>query len=170
MPHVPLLVESSLQAKTAGLGSKGVLVEQDGKVRVASLRNELVGDVSNAVTSFLIDDCAKSSAGGGYDLCGIPARWAWIPLQNGETKLMMHKVTVRIVNVDESSRFGLSKTDHGQVYRPRLRGRATSSTWVCTNGRVGSRKGLLWACEERAECVPTWEVLTCGCKNGVAVV
>ena len=22
----------------------------------------------------------KSSASGGYDLCGIPARWAWIPI------------------------------------------------------------------------------------------
>ena len=44
MPHVSLLVEASSKAKTAGLGSKVSLVEQDGKVRVASVRNELVGD------------------------------------------------------------------------------------------------------------------------------
>ena len=54
---------------------------------------------------------------------------------------MMHEVTVRIVNVAKSSRFGLSKTDHGQDYRPRLRERATSSTWVCTESRVGFRLG-----------------------------
>ena len=31
----------------------------------------------------------------------------------------MHEVTVRIVNVAKSSKFGLSKIDHGQDYRPR---------------------------------------------------
>ena len=51
------------------------------------------------------------------------------------------KVTVRFVNVAKSSRFGLSKTDNGQDNRPRLRERATSSTWFCTNGKVGSRLG-----------------------------
>ena len=45
IPHVPLLVESSLKAKTAGSGSKGVLVEQDGEVRVGTVPNELIGDV-----------------------------------------------------------------------------------------------------------------------------
>ena len=54
---------------------------------------------------------------------------------------MMHEVTVRIVCVARSSRFGLSKTDHRQDCRPRLRERTTSSTGVCTNGRVGSRLG-----------------------------
>ena len=54
---------------------------------------------------------------------------------------MMHEVTVRVVNVAKSSRFGLSKTEHGQDYRPRLRERATSSTWVCVDGMVGSRQG-----------------------------
>ena len=54
----------------------------------------------------------ESSASGGNDLCGLPARWAWIPLQNGEAILMMHEVTVRIVKVTKSGRFGLSKTDH----------------------------------------------------------
>ena len=51
------------------------------------------------------------------DIGRVSASCAWIPLQNGEAKLMVHKVTVRIVNVAESSRFGLSKTAHGQVYR-----------------------------------------------------
>ena len=32
---------------------KGVFVEQDGEVRVASVRNERVGDVRNVVTGFL---------------------------------------------------------------------------------------------------------------------
>ena len=53
---------------------------------------------------------------------------------------MMHEVTVRIANVANSSRSGLSKTDHRQDCRPRLRERAPSSAWICTNGRVCSRK------------------------------
>ena len=78
---------------------EGVLVEQDGEVRVASVRNELVGDVRNVITGFLQNDCVESSARGCNDLCGIPVRWSWIPLQNGEAILMMHEVTFRIVNV-----------------------------------------------------------------------
>ena len=54
---------------------------------------------------------------------------------------MMHEVTVRVVNVAKSSKFGLSKTEHGQDYRPRLQERATSSTWVCIDGMVGSPQG-----------------------------
>ena len=53
--------------------------------------------------------------------------------------LVMHKVTVRIVNVARSSRFGLSQIDYGQDFKPRLWERAASSTWVCTGGWVGSR-------------------------------
>ena len=83
---------------------------------------------------------------------------------------MMHEVTVRIVNVAESSKFGVSKTDHGQDYRPTLgkeprpaRGSAPMAEWVL----AGAVPALLqWASEERAECVPTWVVLTCGCKEG----
>ena len=54
----------------------------------------------------------------------------------------MQEVTVRIVNVAKSSRFGLSKIDHGQDNRSGLRKRSTSRTRVCTNGIVGSRKGV----------------------------
>ena len=56
------------------------------------------------VTGFLQDDC----------VCGIPARWSWIPLRNGETLLMMHEVMTK------SSRFGLPNTDHKQDHRPWL--------------------------------------------------
>ena len=69
---------------------------------------------------------------------------------------MVHEVTVRIVNVAKSSRFGLSKIDHGQDYRLRLRERATSNTWVCTDGWVPARAVLaflLWVADERAVCV-----------------
>ena len=51
--HVSLLVEASLKAKNRRIGLKDVLVEQDGEVRVASMRNELLGDVRNVVTGFL---------------------------------------------------------------------------------------------------------------------
>ena len=141
----------------------GVLVEQDGEVRVASVRNEPVGDVRYVVTGFLQDDCVESSASGGNDLGGIPARWSWIPLQNGEATLMMHEVTVRVVKVAESSRFGQSESYHGQDEW------STTSAWICTGGRVGSRQGgtctPLWAAVERVGCGPTWVVLTCGCGD-----
>ena len=42
IPQVPLLVESALNVRTIGSGSKGVLVEQDSEVRVASVRPELI--------------------------------------------------------------------------------------------------------------------------------
>ena len=107
MPHVSSLVEASINGDDRRVRLDGVLVEQDGgEVRVASVRNELVGDVRQVVTGFLQDDCVESSASGGNDLCGIPARRSWIPLQNGEAILMMHEVTFRIVNVTKSSRFG----------------------------------------------------------------
>ena len=38
--QVPLLVESTLNVRTTGSGLKGVLVEQDSEVRVASERHE----------------------------------------------------------------------------------------------------------------------------------
>ena len=53
MHHVSLLVEASLKVKTAGLGSKVSLLSEDGEVRVAGVRNELVGDVRNVATGFL---------------------------------------------------------------------------------------------------------------------
>ena len=99
MPHVSLLVEALLKAKTAGLGSKVSLQSRMARSVFAGERNDLVGDVRNMVTGFLQDDCMKSSASGGHDLCRIPARWSWIPLQNGEVISMMRELTVRIVNV-----------------------------------------------------------------------
>ena len=51
----------------------------------------------------------------------VPARWSWIPLQNTESKLVMHEIAVGIVKVAESSRFGQSESYHGQDNRTRLR-------------------------------------------------
>ena len=52
---------------------------------------------------------------------------------------MMLEIAVCIVKVAESSRFGLAGSYHGQDNRPRLREWTTTRTWVCTDGRVGSR-------------------------------
>ena len=43
MPHVSLLVEASSEGEDRRVSLEGVLVEQDCKVRVANVRNELVG-------------------------------------------------------------------------------------------------------------------------------
>ena len=72
--HVPLLVESSLKAKTHRVGLEGVLVEQDSEVRVASVRKELLRDVRNVITGFLKYDRMKPSAGRRNDIGGVPAR------------------------------------------------------------------------------------------------
>ena len=42
-----------IKGEARRVGLEGVLVEQDGEVRVASVRNELVGDVRYVVTGFL---------------------------------------------------------------------------------------------------------------------
>ena len=53
---------------------------------------------------------------------------------------MMHKITVRAVNVTESNRFGQAESYHGQDYRPRLRKRVHDQH-VGLDSRVSSRKG-----------------------------
>ena len=53
MPHVPLLVETSLKGNNHRVGLEGVLVEEDGEVRVASVCNELIRDVRDMITGFL---------------------------------------------------------------------------------------------------------------------
>ena len=128
MPHVPLLVERL----------KGVLVEQDGEVRVASVRNELNSDVRDIIACFLKANRMKPSASRCNDVGGVSARWAWVPLKNWETVLMMHEITVRSINVSEPVRFGMDKSDHGVYQSARLWKRYTSRTWVCTDCMVGS--------------------------------
>ena len=61
---------------------KGVLVEQDGEVRVASMRNELIGDVRNMITGFLKNNRMKPSTSRRDDIGGVLARRAWVPLKN----------------------------------------------------------------------------------------
>ena len=39
----------------------------------------------------------KPSASRCDDIGGVPARWAWVPLKNRETILVMHEVTVRSI-------------------------------------------------------------------------
>ena len=112
------------------IGRRGVLVEQDGEVRVASVRNELAGDVGNVIPGFL-------SASRGYDLSGIPACWTRDEIDGalaglGSPNLTMGRTT--------SGGLGRPNRTIGDC-RSGLRERTTSSTWVCTDGRVGSRQG-----------------------------
>ena len=81
MPHVPLLVESSLKTKTR-VGLEGVLVEQDGEVCVANVRNELIGDVRDMIACFLKDNRMELSTGSRDNVGGVSARWAWVPFTN----------------------------------------------------------------------------------------
>ena len=50
--YVPLACGVFLEGENHRVGLEGVLVEQDGEVRVASVRNELIGDVRDMITGF----------------------------------------------------------------------------------------------------------------------
>ena len=138
LPEVPLLVESSLKARTIGSGSN---VEQDGEVRVATIRNGLIGDVGDTTAGFLKNNRMEPSTSRRDNFGGVPARQAWIPLKNRETVLMMHEVAISCVNASKPVRFGVPEFDHGKNQDPRFGKRTTSRTRVCTDGIVGSRKG-----------------------------
>ena len=105
IPQVPLLTESSLKANRVGL--EGVLVEQDGEVHVASVRNELIGDVRDMVAGFLKDNCMEPTTNGRDDVGKISAHRAWILLKKGKAKLMMHEIAVSCGDGAESVGLGL---------------------------------------------------------------
>ena len=73
-------------------------VEQDGKVRVASMRNELNGNVKNMISGFLKSNRMEPSTGRRNDIGGVPARRTLIPLQDTEAVLTMHEVAVGCIN------------------------------------------------------------------------
>ena len=52
-----------LESKHHRVRLKGVLVEQDSEVRVASVGNELIGDVRNMITGFLKNNRMELSTG-----------------------------------------------------------------------------------------------------------
>ena len=118
---------------------KGVLVEQESKVRVARMRNELIGDVRNMITGFLKNNRMEPSTRRRNDIGRVPARRAWIPLKSRETVLMMHEVAVRCVNASKPIRFGLTKFDQRKNQGPWFRKRTTSRTRICTDRIMGSR-------------------------------
>ena len=112
-------------------------------VRVASMRNELIGDVSNMITGFLKNNRMEPSTNHRNDIGGVPARRAWIPLKNRETVLMMHEVAVSCVNASKPVRFGLPKFDHRKNQGPWFRKKTTSRTRVCTSGLWVSARAVL---------------------------
>ena len=59
---------------------KGVLVEQNGKVRVVGVRKKIGRNVRDMVTGFLEDDCMEFTTGSGDNIGRISARRALIPL------------------------------------------------------------------------------------------
>ena len=100
-----------LEGEDLRVGLEGVLVEQDGEVRVASVRNELTGNVGDVFTGFLKNNRMKPSTDRRN---GVPARRPWIPLKDRETVLMMHEIAVGCVNVTKPLSFGLPKFDYGE--------------------------------------------------------
>ena len=63
IPHVPLLCGVNLVCEDYKVRLKGVFIEQDSKVRVASAHTELFRDVRNVITGFLKNNCMKLTTG-----------------------------------------------------------------------------------------------------------
>ena len=61
------------------------------------------------ITGFLKNNRMEPSRGRRNDIGGVLARWAWVPLKNRETVLMMHEIAVGCINVTKPVRFGLPK-------------------------------------------------------------
>ena len=122
-------------------GLEGVLVDQDGEVRVARVCKELIRDVRNMITGFLKNNRMEPSTCRRNNIGGVPARRSWIPLKERKSILMMHKIAVGCINVTLPIRFGLTKFDHRKNQLSWFGKRTSSRTRVCTNGIVGSRKG-----------------------------
>ena len=57
---------------------------------------ELVRDMWSVITGFLEDHCMEAAAGYSKNLCGLLARWAWVPLEHGEAVLVVHEVADRV--------------------------------------------------------------------------
>ena len=60
------------------------------------------------------------STGSGDNVGRISARWAWIPLKEGKTKLMMHEIAVNCVKTTVPFWFGLTKVDQRKNEGSRL--------------------------------------------------
>ena len=84
MPHVLWLVELSPEGKDRRVRLKGVLVQQDGKVRVTSVRNKLTGDVLDMITGFLKNNRMEPSTCRRNYIGEVLARRAWVPLRDRE--------------------------------------------------------------------------------------
>ena len=104
MLHVPLLVESALNVRTLGSGSKVSLLSRIARVRVVGVRPELIGDVRNMITGFLKNNRMKLTTGSGDNVGRISARRARIPLKKGQAELMVHEIAVNCGNGAKSCR------------------------------------------------------------------
>ena len=101
------------------------------------------------ITGFLKNKSMKLTTSSGDNVSRISARRAWIPLKEGKTKLMMHKITVGCINTTVPIRFGLTKVDQrkneGTRFRKRpvpARGSVSTGLWVppvAAHDAVGTR-------------------------------
>ena len=102
IPQVPLLVESALNVRTIGSGSKVSLLSKIARSVFVGVRPELIGDVRNMITGFLKNNRMKLSTGSGDNVGRISARRAWIPLKKGKAELMMHEMTVGCIKCNRA--------------------------------------------------------------------
>ena len=130
----------SLECENYRVRLKGVLVERDSEVRVASVRHELIGDERNMITGFLKNNRMEFSTGSGDNVGRISARRAWIPLKKGKREVMMHEITVSCINTTVPFRFVLTLMDQRKNEGTRLGKKTSACTVICINRIVGSRQ------------------------------
>ena len=80
MPQVFFARRVDLKRGNKRVWLKSVLVEQNGKIRVVSVRKKIGRYVRNMVTGFLKDNCMEFTTGSRDNIGRISARRAWIPL------------------------------------------------------------------------------------------
>ena len=131
-----------LECENKRVRLKGILVEQDSDVHVASVLHELIGDVRNMITGFLWNSRMKLTTSNGDNVGRISARRARIPLKKGKAELMVQEIAVNCVldcpnlTMRRTNARGLGK---GPVP---IRGSAPTRLWVPTRAVLA---GDCWA-------------------------
>ena len=138
--QVPLLVESALNVRTVGSGSKVSLLSKIARSVLPVYAINLSEMVGNMITGFLKKNCMILTTSSGDNVGRISARPAWIPLKKRKTNLMMHEITVGCINTTVPFRFGLTKVDQRKNDGSRFRKRASPCTRICIDKIVGYRQ------------------------------
>ena len=169
IPHVPLLVESTLYVRPLRSGSKVSSLSKIARSVLPVQHKELFRDVRNVITGFLKNNCMKLTTGSRDNVSRISARRVWIPLEERKTILMMHEITFGCINVtnrahqvwiDQNLIKGRTRARGIGKGPVPARGFASTGLWVPARAVLALPLPVV---AERTRCIPIWMVRTGGC-------